>query len=177
MNSRTLAYLKDRGMADREMAVLRAFARELSERMPVEQLRSLAYLAGKRFAGDHGVGSAKTVSDFESFANQLFLELDWGWISVSEAAEGVDLRHGCAPLQRWFGDTGRSWGGGFFEGVYAEWMRQLGAGPHLDVKEMLPVGSSGDETGHESGRDSRHDSGSDSGGVLHFRLAHESSFV
>lgn len=157
MDPRSIDYLSSRVPRESAEPVLRALAAELEGQIPVAQLRSLAYMAGRRFGAQHGLGEIKTLADFELQANHTMADLNWGWMAVEEAAGAVDIVHGCVPLKRWFGDAAMNWSPGFLEGVYAEWMRQLGAGDRLDVREVvLPAGAGGE--------------------VLRFRLAHESSF-
>lgn len=158
MDPRSIDYLTRRSPREGAEPVLRALAAELEGQIPVAQLRSLAYMAGRRFGAQRGIGEIKTLADFEGQANSTMAELNWGWMAVEEAAGAVDIVHGCGPLKQWFGDAALSWSPGFFEGVYAEWMRQLGAGDRLDVREVVPSGAAGSD-------------------VLRFRLAHESSFA
>lgn len=157
MDPRSQEYLNSRRPPESAEPVLRVLATELELQIPAAQLRSLAYLAGRRFGTQRGIGEIKTLADFEQRANAVLSELSWGWLAVEEAAGAIDILHGCMPLKIWFGDAAMSWSPGFFEGVYAEWMRQLGAGDRLDVREVaVPAGTAE---------------------VLRFRLAHESSFA
>lgn len=157
MDPRSIEYLNSRVRSDSTEPVLRSLAAELEQQAPSTQLRSLAYLAGRRLAAQRTIGDLKVLADFEGFANTTFSGLDWGWVRIEEAAGAIDILHGCTPLRRWFGEAGMSWAPGFFEGLYAEWMRQLGAGERLDVREIVTAGASSD--------------------ILRFRLAHESSFA
>ena len=156
MDLRSLDYLKQRRPSETVEPLLRALSAELATQVPEGQLRALAYLAGRRFGTQQSIGEIRTLVEFEAFANDVLGRLDWGWMSIEEGTGAVDILHGCAPLQRWFGDGGVPWAPGFFEGMYAEWMRQLGAGERLDVRQIL--------------------GGTGSAEVMRFRLAHESSF-
>lgn len=136
------------------LPVLRALIIELRQQLPVEQLRPLLYLAGRRIAAERPVNELRTLSEFELFARQQFAELDLGWLKLEETTAGVDFLHGAAPLSSWFGGDSSAWASALLEGAYAEWMRQLGAGDQLDVREILqPAGE-----------------------PLRFRMAHTSSF-
>lgn len=157
MDARSLDYLKQRRPAETVEPLLRALSAELQVQVPEGQLRALAYLAGRRFGAQQSIGEIRTLVEFEAFANETLGRLDWGWMRIEESADAVDILHGCAPLQHWFGDGANVWAPGFFEGMYAEWMRQLGAGERLDVRQI--VGGSG------------------TADVMRFRLAHESSFA
>lgn len=157
MDPRSIEYLVARTSRESAEPALRAIAAELELQIPSGQLRSLAYMAGRRFGSQRSIGDIKTLADFDAAANAILSELDWGWVRIEEASGAVDILHGCAPLMRWFGESALNWSPGFFEGVYAEWMRQLGAGGRLDVREIVTPGTVGE--------------------VLRFRLAHESSFA
>ncbi len=156
MDPRSLDYLQQRTPPETVEPLLRVLAAELEVQVPGGQLRSLAYMAGRRFGAQRSIGEVRTLVDFETFANQVLGRLDWGWMRIEESTGAVDILHGCAPLQHWFGDGAPTWAPGFFEGMYAEWMRQLGAGERLDVRQIVSSAPVSD--------------------VMRFRLAHESSF-
>lgn len=147
-------YLQGLPRATAALPVLRALAAELRQQVPVEQLRALVYLTGRRLAAERPVIDLKTLAEFEQYARQQFAELDLGWLRLEETAAGVEFLHGAAPLASWFGTESAAWAPGLLEGIYAEWMRQLGAGDQLDVREVSqPPGE-----------------------PLRFRMAHASSF-
>ncbi len=156
MDSASSRYLQSRQRADGAPLILRALGSELSRQLPDGQLRALLYLVGRQLAAARPMQDAKTLADFEIFAAGVFSAMDLGWSRVEEAAGAVDFVHGCAPLEQWFGADSGAWAPGLLEGMYAEWMRQLGAGERLDVRELTDAAPVGEQ--------------------LRFRLAHESSF-
>lgn len=151
------AYWKSRPRGSAALPVLVALCAELQRQVPGEQMRALFYLAGGRVAAQHPMREVKTLAELQRRARLVLAELDLGWLKVEEGVGAVDFLHGAAPLGQWFGDSASAWAHGLLEGLYAEWMRQLGAGERLDVREVLEDGAEG-------------------GDVLRFRLAHESSF-
>ncbi|MES0873823.1 hypothetical protein ABSH63_07400 [Sinimarinibacterium sp. HSW-8] len=157
MDPRSIEYLLRRRPAETVEPLVRALSAELQSQVPEDQLRALAYMAGRRLAAQHSIGEVRTLAEFEAFANDTLERLDWGWMQVEETPGAVDILHGCAPLERCFGEGVQGWAPAFFEGMYAEWMRQLGAGERLDVRQIL--------------------GGSLPSEVMRFRLAHESSFA
>lgn len=157
MDPRSLKYLTSTPRIQSPLPALIALGQELAAQIPVGQLRSLLYQAGRRFGVEHPIGDIRTLGDFEIYAQGLFQALDWGWVEIQESPGAVDIVHGCSPILGWFGPDAAEWAPGFFEGVYAEWMRQLGAGDRLDVREVISNRSSSD--------------------YLVFRLAHESNFA
>ncbi len=147
-------YLQNLPRATASLPVLRTLALELRQQVPIEQLRALLYLTGRRIAAERPVNDLKTLAEFEQFARLQLAELDLGWLKLEETASGVDFLHGAAPLSGWFGGDSSAWAPALLEGVYAEWMRQLGAGDQLDVREVAQL----------------------PGEPLRFRMAHASSF-
>ena len=156
MDEASRQYLQSRPRVAGVPVVLRLLAVELSRQVPAAQLRALMYLAGRQLALENPIQDARTLADFEGFAGHVFGQLDLGWCRIEEEAGAVDFVHGCAPGASWFGAAGMECMPGLLEGMYAEWMRQLGAGDRLDVRELATAEAGGD--------------------MLRFRLAHESSF-
>ena len=116
--------------------VLRALGEVLRDQVDTAQLRALAYIAGQSLATVHRLGPCETLADVEEEANKVLLKLDWGWLRIESRAEYVQFTHGCPPLRGWFGAEGMAWSGALFEGVFAEWLRGLGAGEQLDLRQV-----------------------------------------
>ncbi|MDM4771986.1 cellulose biosynthesis protein BcsD [Solimonas sp. SE-A11] len=155
LDNRSEEYFRNTPRPQAALAVLRTLAVELAQQVPTEQLRALVYLAGRRIASEQAAVDLKTLADFEVFAQKTLARLDFGWVRVEENAAGVDFVHGCSPLPGLFGADSGHWAPGLLEGMYAEWMRQLGAGDQLDVREVAsPPGSD----------------------LIRFRLAHAANF-
>lgn len=136
MDERTLAYLQHLPRASAAVAVLRALGAELTDQVPAPQLRALLYRVGRTLAREHSASSLKTLAEFEGFAGNVLARLDLGWMQVEEVSGAVDFVHGAAPLATWFGEAASDWSAGLLEGLYAEWMLQLGADERLDVREI-----------------------------------------
>ncbi|NGY03748.1 cellulose biosynthesis protein BcsD [Solimonas terrae] len=156
MDERTLTYLQQLPRSTAAVAMLRALGGELAGQVPAPQLRALLYRTGRALAREHSASSIKTLAEFEGFAGRMLASLDLGWMQIEEVSGAVDFLHGAAPLTAWFGTAAAEWSAGLLEGLYAEWMMQLGADERLDVREIedraLPEG------------------------VVRLRFAHESAF-
>ncbi len=136
MDQQSVAYLAQHPRVMGAVPVLSALGGELAQQVPAPQLRALLYAAGRRLARLHSVGTLKTLGEFSLFAQKRLSELDLGWVRIEETAGAVDFVHGCAPLLNWFGPASEEWAPGLLEGLYAEWMAQLGADDRLDVREI-----------------------------------------
>ncbi len=154
MDSKTQEYLQRLPRPTAAPEVLQGLSGELASQIPAAQLRGLLYRVGRGLADRHSVGSIKTLAEFEQFALRKLAELDLGWVQVEEVSGAVDFVHGGAPLQNWFGANAEEWAPGLLEGLYAEWMAQLGADARLDVHEIedgaLPPGLYRLRFAHES---------------------------
>ncbi|MFT4047665.1 MAG: cellulose biosynthesis protein BcsD [Solimonas sp.] len=156
MDERTQSYWQHLPRATAAPLLLRALGAELIQQVPVPILRTLLYRAGRTIAREHSAQGLKTLAEFEQFAARALTTLDLGWVQIEEVSGAVDFLHGCAPLQSWFGAQSGKWAAGLLEGVYAEWMQQLGADERLDIREIE------DKTLAP--------------GVIRLRFAHESAF-
>jgi hypothetical protein len=157
MDNPSLEYMQTRPRETGVATVLRALGEVLRDQVDTAQLRALAYIAGQSLATVHRLGPCETLADVEEEANKVLLKLDWGWLRIESRAEYVQFTHGCPPLRGWFGAEGMAWSGALFEGVFAEWLRGLGAGEQLDLRQV------GDAVGADD--------------VLCFRLAHLHQFA
>jgi hypothetical protein len=155
-SSRSLAYWRDSARTAGTDLVLRHSMLELLRHVGAEQVRALCYATGVRIAADHPLDKVDRLSELEASARQFLAARDWGWMAIEERPEALDFVHGCSPLRSWFGEAGLSWSSALFEGFYAEWLRQLGAGERLALRLVEAPGGADD--------------------VLRFRLMHESRF-
>jgi hypothetical protein len=153
---KSLTYWRDSARPLAADLVLREALLELVRHVGVEQVRALCYATGVRIATDHPLGKVDKLSELETAAQRFLAARDWGWMTVEEHQDAIDFVHGCSPLRAWFGEAGLSWSGALFEGFYAEWLHQLGAGERLELRQIeTPTGVDD---------------------VLRFRLMHESRF-
>jgi hypothetical protein len=136
VDDRTQAYLQQLPRPVAAPLLLRALGSELTQQVSAPVLRTLLYRAGRSIAREHSANGIKTLAEFEQFASRALSALDLGWVQVEEVSGAVDFLHGCAPLHGWFGGNAGDWAPGLLEGLYAEWMAQLGADERLDVREI-----------------------------------------
>lgn len=118
------------------LPVLKAMATELLGHVGDEQLRALFHAAGVRLAEVYPVGKIERLGELEQAAREWLAINDWGWLKIEHHDDAVDFIHGDAPLEAWFGEAGLAWSSSLFEGLYATWIRQLGADDRLQLRQI-----------------------------------------
>lgn len=136
MDNATLSYLEHLPRDAAAAAVLRALCGVLRDFGDSEQLRSLAYEAGRHMAAERPLGECADLAAFSEAADRCFRDNGWGTLQAEADGEAVDFRHGAPPLTAWFGVEHGEWCCGLFEGVLAEWLQQMGAGEMLAVRHV-----------------------------------------
>lgn len=152
----TIAYWRERPRADGASIVLRHALNELVRLVGPAQARSLCHEVGARLAVEHPLFNAERLGDIEGAARRFLQMYDLGWLKLVEHEDAVDFIHGCAPFRNWFGEDSAEWSGGLLEGLYARWLRELGASPQLQLRQIEPEPDAGD--------------------ILLFRFTHEDRF-
>lgn len=136
---------------------LGALASELNAQMPPEELRAFYYVVGRRMADQSPLQPGDSLNELEGKLNAVFSGMQWGWCKVRDLGSSLEFAHSCSPLRAAFGDASMEWCGALLEGMYATWLRQLGASADLLLRQ---VGSAEGPTD-----------------TLRFRLAHPSLFL
>jgi len=152
----SVAYWREHQRPQAADLVLRHLMLELLRHVGAEQARALSYATGVRLAAEYPLKGIDKLSEMEAAAQRFLGARDWGWVRMEEREDAVDFVHGCGPLRAWFGEAGLSWASALFEGFYAEWLRQLGAGERLELRQV--ESPQGDDD------------------LLRFRLMHQSRF-
>jgi len=136
MRDASIDYLQNRPRPGGAEDALEGIARVLAEQVATPQLRSVMYLAGQSIARALPLTNCESLGELEGAVNRLLVERDWGWLRIEDRADDVLFIHGCSPLRRWFGISQLSWAGGLLEGMYAEWLLQLGADTQLELRQV-----------------------------------------
>src|SRR5690606_23625657 len=100
-------------------------AQELGEHGNEVELRALTSRMGARFAERFELGACHTVQDMQAAMNQVWREVDWGWVTLEETPSHLEILHQCSPLTAAFGGSSPGWFSGFLEGVYQRWFEAL----------------------------------------------------
>ena len=129
-------YLREQQISLQWAPMLRAMATELATQLSEDDLHNLFLKIGQRFATDMGSDfeGVQTISGLEEKMNDFWARINWGWVEIKEAGDGIDVRHQCAPLAEAFGDDALRWSVGLLEGFYQNLFYALGASKSLRVR-------------------------------------------
>lgn len=136
---------------------LSALASELNSQMPADELRAFFFVIGKRIAESNPVQVGESLEQLETNLNHYFRSSGWGWVKVQDLHTSLEFLHSCAPLRSAFGDAAMDWCPALLEGTYSVWMKQLGAGDDLQIRQVGQIEGASD--------------------TLRLRLAHPSLFI
>ena len=129
-------YFKDQQVSPQWAPILRCMATELTAQLSEQELHNLFFKIGHRLALEMGADfeGLQTLSGLEEKVNDLWALMNWGWVEIKEAGDGMDVRHQCAPLAEGFGDDAMRWSVGLLEGFYQTLFYSLGASDSLRVR-------------------------------------------
>lgn len=153
----SLDYLAGRSCEPQWKDFLNALAAELNAQMPADELRAFFYVIGERIGNAQQVPVSDSLEQLQQALNNHFKSLGWGWMQIRDLHNSLEFVHSCAPLRAAFGDDAMEWCSALLEGMYGVWMRQLGAGQDLQLRQV----------GRAEGQVD----------TLRFRLAHPSLFT
>ena len=132
----SLNYFATRAVTPQWSGFLQGLATELAAQMGADELRSFFRVVGRRWARQQPLQAAASLAELEQAANLWFANNDWGWVRVRDLQSALEFQHSCAPLRQAFGADSIHWTAGVLEGLYDEWVRQLGAGEGLIVRHV-----------------------------------------
>ena len=120
----------------------RAFAAELSDGLPAEEIRKLFYRIGSRIANALPLARCDTVDELQQAVNARWDAIDWGFGTLHEEGEYLNITHACSPMAVAFGpESGPEWAAGFFEGAYGAWFAGQGMPTGLRIHAEVPAPS------------------------------------
>lgn len=153
----SLQYFMARSCDPQWRDFLSALAEELASQMPSDQLRAFFHIIGRRMAEAHPLRAGESLAQLETHVNRYFASIQWGWVRLKDQQASVEFAHACAPLRAAFGASAMEWCGAVLEGMYAAWLKQMGSGDALELRQV----------GHAEGLSD----------TITFRLAHASAFA
>ncbi|WP_345814882.1 cellulose biosynthesis protein BcsD [Paraburkholderia sp. PREW-6R] len=133
-----LDYLMERQISPQWSGMLGALAAEFEAQLGHDELRQLMHRVGTRFAHTHPLPDCGSTSALQETLNQVWQQMDWGFVELADEAQSLCILHYCAPLQA-FGKTALTWTPAFLEGAYQTWLSALGA-QGLSVVQTSGIG-------------------------------------
>ena len=130
-----IEYLLARQSSRQWNGFLSALSAELSSHLGVDECRALMHRAGLRFASQTPLPACETVQEMQHAMSEVWLGMEWGWVSLHETPQYLSIQHFCTPLQAAFGAEHAGGMAAFLEGVYQHWFHSLGSGPALVVRQ------------------------------------------
>lgn len=149
----SVAYWLGRDLDRGAVLVLSQGLLEMHRHVGDEQMQALCHAIGTRIAASRPLQNVKRLSELQAAASDFLSRFDLGWIQIETREDSIDFRIGCTPLRRWFDPAGMVWAPALYEGLFSEWLRQLGAGEKLELRWI----------GKPSGEDD----------IMNFRLARD----
>ena len=136
-------YFRKQQVSPQWLGVLRAMATEMTAFAGVKGMHGVFFNIGQRFASNAVAqfATVETIDDLEQHLNLFWADANWGWVSLQESKDGIDIAHMAAPLAEAFGDDAMEWSVGLLEGFYQTIFTVLGASEKMVARR---VGSSAD---------------------------------
>lgn len=131
-----LRYFAAQQCSNQWQAFLAAFANELGQQIPANELRVLMTRFGKFMAQSLPTPAGDTIAELEASINSIWFGIDWGWARFIEKSDGLYIEHHAAPLQCAFGEAALAWSPAILEGVYAHWLSVISASSALQLTQV-----------------------------------------
>jgi len=104
-----------------------------------EQLRAMMVRIGNKFAIQADLPEGGTLDEYEKCMCGVWDDMDWGWVELKERGDALQITHHCSTHGRLnseaLSDASEVWVSSFLEGVYQQWVSQMGAGEKLQLKQ------------------------------------------
>lgn len=134
-----LRYFTKRQCSTQWQAFLAAFASELEEQVPANELRVLMGRLGKFMAQSLPAPSGDTLAELETSINAIWFNMNWGWVTLVEKNDGLYIEHHAAPLQAAFGEKALAWSPAILESIYGHWFSAISDSDALQLSQAGPA--------------------------------------
>lgn len=135
MSQQRNRYIETQQISRQWQFFLQAFAQEFSQKGDVRELRLLMHRLGRRMATMVKVADGSSLQALEDAMNQVWSEMNWGCVELSEQADALLVLHQFAPLRMAFGEDASTWTPALLEGIYAQWFEALGMDSSLRLSQ------------------------------------------
>ncbi|HEX5338756.1 MAG TPA: cellulose biosynthesis protein BcsD [Gallionella sp.] len=134
-----LGYFAKQQCSTQWHAFLNAFAVELGQQVPVNELRVLMGRFGKLMAQSLPTPAGNTIAELEKSINSIWFDMNWGWANLVEREDGLFIAHHAAPLQSAFGEDALAWSPAILEAIYAHWFSAISGSSALQLTQAEPA--------------------------------------
>lgn len=148
----SLAYYSQQQCSEQWRVFITALADELTAQMALAERRQLMHALGERMATKLTHSNVNTLAELEKSINELWSQMQWGYVSLYEQADSIGLTHFCSPLRHAFGADAMQWAPALLQGVYARWFSAFGAGDDLQLRQVAPAQGGDDAIEFKLGR-------------------------
>jgi hypothetical protein len=129
-----LAYHRAGQCSPQWRAFLAALITELNSGAEGDEVRNFLRQVGKRLAAANPLPKVETLEELQAAMNRLWLAMDWGWVRLAAAPDGVRIVHGAYPdalgAAEKGDEDGEPWPAAWaavLEGVYTVWLKAQGS--------------------------------------------------
>jgi len=134
-----LGYYERNACSPQWLEFNRGLAFELSAGLPPEEIRALFKRVGSHMANAMPVPRCDSLPELQAVFNERWESIAWGFSSLREEDDFLEITHACSPLVMAFGPASSAWAYGFFEGAYQAWFASQGVPSVLRVSADEPA--------------------------------------
>lgn len=134
-----LGYYERNACSPQWLEFNRGLALELSAGLPPEEIRALFKRVGNHMASAMPVPRCDSLQELQAGFNARWESIAWGFCTLREEEEFLEIAHACSPLAMAFGPASSAWTSGLFEGAYQAWFAAQGLPSVLRVSADEPA--------------------------------------
>ncbi|WP_307690264.1 cellulose biosynthesis protein BcsD [Variovorax ginsengisoli] len=134
-----LGYYERNACSPQWLEFNRGLALELSAGLPSEEIRALFKRIGSHMAQAMPLARCDSLQELQAEFNARWASIAWGFSSLREEEDFLEIIHACSPLAVAFGPASSEWISGFFEGAYQVWFAAQGIPSVLRVRAEEPA--------------------------------------
>ncbi len=116
-----LAYYSERQAGRQWRVLIQTFVDEMFHSAGRADACEFLRHVGKRMAQSMPLGEQPTLSSLQAAMNQVWLDMDWGWVRLHSDGRSVEILHGAYPQAQVGGETWREALAAVLEGIYQQW--------------------------------------------------------
>ena len=131
----TIRYYEEQQCSNQWRAFLSAFSSEFASKGETKDLRAFMHQLGRTMARGFDVSDGSSLQALETCMNNVWSQMNWGWVELLEEADALVVAHHAAPIKVAFGEQALGWTPALLEGMYAQWFEGLGMDKSLRLSQ------------------------------------------